>query len=319
MRSLRMFMMSKRVLKELEGTFAARLYALWDEEAEAALWWVNEELCNRHIGKACNFGRTRKEFRWALGVVRSFAFNLTKRTSGKSFLSLVPYGNLLAHKRGAGGRAVLELDNTIRLAVGEAGAQAGSSLFFDRGRLGDAETMLRYVCRVRRMELHGTHSTHARTRGTTCSDARLKKDDECCSCTRALHSVGAVAIASRAVLLASPSVAVQLEHSHTHLHTYKPHTNHTHIHGAMFVKVLQGVRGGQPGQLREADAAGRAGRARRLVVVLLPQVEEHHGAVEAPDALPAQAVGPVAHGEGAQPVWLRGGWVGLAGWLSTVS
>ena len=79
--------------------------------------WVNEELCNKHTGKACNFGRTRKEFRWALGVVRSFAFNLTKRTSGKSFLSLVPYGNLLSHARGAGGKAVLELDNTINLQV----------------------------------------------------------------------------------------------------------------------------------------------------------------------------------------------------------
>jgi hypothetical protein len=83
-------MLSKRVLAELKGTFAAQLYRLWDEEAEAALWWVNEELCSKHTGKACNFGRTRKEFRWALGVVRSFAFNLTKRTSGASFLSLVP-------------------------------------------------------------------------------------------------------------------------------------------------------------------------------------------------------------------------------------
>jgi len=143
MKSLRMYMLSKRVLQELKGTFAAQLYRLWDEEAEAALWWVNEELCNKHTGKACNFGKTRKEFRWALGVVRSFAFNLTKRTSGKSFLSLVPYGNLLMHKRGVGGRAVLELDNTINLQAG-AGFAADDVVAYDRGKLGDAETMLRY-------------------------------------------------------------------------------------------------------------------------------------------------------------------------------
>ena len=74
--------------------------------------------------------------------VRSFAFNLTKRTSGRSFLSLVPYGNLLMHRRGAGGRAVLELDNTITLQVGES-VEAGGVVSFDRGRLGDSETMLR--------------------------------------------------------------------------------------------------------------------------------------------------------------------------------
>ena len=40
MKSLRMYMLSKRVLQELKGTFAATLYRLWDEEAEAALWCV---------------------------------------------------------------------------------------------------------------------------------------------------------------------------------------------------------------------------------------------------------------------------------------
>ena len=145
MKSLRMYMLSKRVLQELKGTFAAQLYKLWDEEAEAALWWVNEELCNKHTGKACNFGRTRKEFRWALGVVRSFAFNLTKRTSGRSFLSLVPYGNLLMHQRGVGGQAVLELDNTINLQVGPLGVPSAGIVSYDRGKLGDAETMLRCV------------------------------------------------------------------------------------------------------------------------------------------------------------------------------
>ena len=50
--------------------------------------------------------------------VRSFAFNLTKRTSKSSFLALVPYGNLLQHSHGVGGSAILELDNTIRIQTG---------------------------------------------------------------------------------------------------------------------------------------------------------------------------------------------------------
>lgn len=142
--SLRMYMPTKQVLAELEGTFALELYRIWDEEAEAALQWVNHELCDKHFGKACNFGKTRKEYRWALQVVRSFAFNLTKRTSKSSFLALVPYGNLLQHSHGAGGSAILELDNTIRIHTGSGKLKAGTQVAFERGQLSDAETMLRY-------------------------------------------------------------------------------------------------------------------------------------------------------------------------------
>ena len=67
---------------------------------------LNERICTRAAsvrpsihpstqGKICNFGKTRKDYRWALGAVRRFAFNLTKRTSGRSFLALVPYVGLL--------------------------------------------------------------------------------------------------------------------------------------------------------------------------------------------------------------------------------
>ena len=74
------------VCLQLHGTFAAQMYKMWGEEAEAALHWVNgmssarqqcvsahnlvpkpahpEEVCRMdHRGKACNFGRTRKDFR----------------------------------------------------------------------------------------------------------------------------------------------------------------------------------------------------------------------------------------------------------------
>lgn len=156
--SLRMYMPSKQVLAELQGTFALELYRLWDEEAEAALQWVNHELCDRHFGKACNFGKTRKEYRWALQVVRSFAFNLTKRTSKSSFLALVPYGNLLEHRHGVGGQALLELDNTIRIRMGSGQLKAGTRVGFERGQLGDAEAMLRYF----RVDERDNPHTHIR-------------------------------------------------------------------------------------------------------------------------------------------------------------
>ena len=45
MRTLRMHMLRKNVLQELEGTFAAELYRLWDVEADAMVAWMNEETC----------------------------------------------------------------------------------------------------------------------------------------------------------------------------------------------------------------------------------------------------------------------------------
>ena len=118
-RTLNMHVLSKKVVKELDGTYALELDRFHGESAEAALDFVNKELCRMHKPEACNFGRTRKDLRWALGVVRRFSFNLTKSTSGRPFLSLVPYGNLLRHRAGAGGACVLGLDNVVRFRIGE--------------------------------------------------------------------------------------------------------------------------------------------------------------------------------------------------------
>ena len=118
-RTLKMHVLSKKVVQELDGTYALELDRFHGESAEAALDFVNKELCRMHKPEACNFGKTRKDMRWALGVVRRFSFNLTKSTSGKPFLSLVPYGNLLRHRAGAGGACVLGLDNVVRFQIGE--------------------------------------------------------------------------------------------------------------------------------------------------------------------------------------------------------
>ncbi len=142
-RTLKMQVLSRKVVKELEGTYAMELDSFRGQEAEAALDFVNKELCNKHNPKACNFGKTRKEFRWALGVVHRYAYNLTKGTSGKFYLSLIPYGHLLRHAQGTGGSCLLHLDNTVRFKVGE-DHETGTVLRIDRGQLSDSETMLRY-------------------------------------------------------------------------------------------------------------------------------------------------------------------------------
>jgi hypothetical protein len=120
LRSLKMHVLAKKVVKELDGTYALERDRFYGESAEAVLDFVNKDLCRMHNPEACNFGKTRKDMRWALGVVRRFSFNLTKSTSGRPFLSLVPYGNLLRHRDNAGGSCVLGLDNVVRFRVGEA-------------------------------------------------------------------------------------------------------------------------------------------------------------------------------------------------------
>lgn len=70
-----MHVLSKKVVRELDGTYALELDRFHGESAEAALDFVNKELCRMHKPKACNFGRTRKDLRWALGVVRRSVCN----------------------------------------------------------------------------------------------------------------------------------------------------------------------------------------------------------------------------------------------------
>ena len=67
---------------------------------------------------------------------------VTKKTTGKPFLALVPYSHLLLHKRGGGGGVQLEMDNTVRVYAGA--SMVGEAIGIDMGAIGDAEHFLRF-------------------------------------------------------------------------------------------------------------------------------------------------------------------------------
>ena len=81
-----------------------------------------------------------------MGVVRRYALPVTRRTNGKQFLAIVPYASLTQHvppaRAGAGAGCTLEMDNTIRCAVGA--TAKGQPLRLTRGPLSDAEMMLAF-------------------------------------------------------------------------------------------------------------------------------------------------------------------------------
>ena len=152
LRTLRLATLTRAVTNELAGTYAAELMRTWEDEAELALTWLEENICKKHSREICqrdpsragSLPFSREDMKWSLGVVRSYAFWVTKRTTRRRFLALFPYSALVHHRQGAGGNCTLELDNSIRLYAG-ADHAPGSRLEFDRGELTDAETLLTYA------------------------------------------------------------------------------------------------------------------------------------------------------------------------------
>jgi len=87
-------------------------------------------------------------------VVRRFGLQVTKKTTGKPFLALVPYSHLLQHHRGTGGSVFLEMDNTVRIAAGN--TLPGDVVGVDMGPMGDAEHFLKFH-RVQEEENEDNH------------------------------------------------------------------------------------------------------------------------------------------------------------------
>jgi len=175
LRTLRLATLTRAVTNELAGTYAAELMRTWEDEAELALTWLEENICKKHSREICqrdpkragSLPFSREDMKWSLGVVRSYAFWVTKRTTRKRFLALFPFSALVHHRHGAGGNCTLELDNSIRMYAG-ADFAAGSRFEFDRGDLTDAETLLTYKFvstapnpdNAVRLRLPGTQRSH---------------------------------------------------------------------------------------------------------------------------------------------------------------
>jgi hypothetical protein len=138
------------VLRALAGTYAAEVYSARQAEAMKIYQELSggicsraQSLCHRSPGRHQGGSFTRDDLRWSMGVVRSRAVWITRRTTGQKFLALVPFLDLMPHHPDAGGGATLELDNSIGVSVG-CRAGAGAELAADRGNVTDAESLLRW-------------------------------------------------------------------------------------------------------------------------------------------------------------------------------
>jgi len=144
-RQLRMRLLRKSVMEELQGTYAGELYRSWDVEATHLLSYLRDNSdgpCRHDFNGLCTDMLERSYLRWALWVVKRYAVPVRKLTTGKSFLTLVPFAHLVTHRQGAGGNMTLFLDNTIRLSVTD--HPAGSAITYDKGNYSDAESLFRF-------------------------------------------------------------------------------------------------------------------------------------------------------------------------------
>ncbi len=148
--------LGRKVWRALDGTYAGELITEHDEDAIRVLDNVltgGKGICSR-AGRLCHRVPSdfaggffnRDDVRWALGVVRSRAVYITRRTTGTRFLALVPMMDLAPHHHDAGGEAALELDNGVNVfTTRSVPAAPGIELAMNRGfNVTDAESMLRW-------------------------------------------------------------------------------------------------------------------------------------------------------------------------------
>ena len=152
LRTLRSPAMGRAALRAMAGTYASEVHAEYRADATRAAEDIQygiclqaSDLCKRRPGEVGSGTHTRDDFRWALGVVRSRAVWVRKRTTGAAFLALVPFLDLVPHHPRAGGEAVLELDSAVSVAAGCA-ARAGAEMAIAREARGvtDAESLCRW-------------------------------------------------------------------------------------------------------------------------------------------------------------------------------
>ena len=150
LRTLGLPAMGKSALRAVAGTYAAEL---WAERAADAVDTVSAlsstlcvraaPLCQKEPGKAASGFHTRDDVRWALGVVRSRAVWVSRRTTGSTFLALVPFLDLVPHHPRAGGSTTLELDTSVGFHLGR-DARVGDEISMFRGDASDADALLRW-------------------------------------------------------------------------------------------------------------------------------------------------------------------------------
>ncbi|KAK3247894.1 hypothetical protein CYMTET_42624 [Cymbomonas tetramitiformis] len=148
-RTLRTYELGKKVMQELQGTYAAEFKKVWEEECETSYQWLSQNLFgiysnvfmrdpNRHQAGPFN----REDWRWAFGVVRRRAVRVTRMKSGLQFLALCPFADLIPHSGDVLGNITLSLDNLVRVTTSP--HSAGAEVYVNRGPLSDAATLFKY-------------------------------------------------------------------------------------------------------------------------------------------------------------------------------
>ncbi len=145
-KSLRMHMLRKDVLKELRGTSVESINHAWDQEAEQMKSFLDKHDglgCSHDFDDMCGNMKSRAQLRWGLQVVRQFAVRVNKVSNSRfGYLALVPYAHLMKHKPGAKSSVMLHLDNHVRVHARDHGE--GDTLSLDFGPYSNAECLLRY-------------------------------------------------------------------------------------------------------------------------------------------------------------------------------
>eukprot|EP01041_Mallomonas_annulata_P007399 gene7399-15106_t len=154
LRCLRLKSLSTPVIQSLRGTVAVQLLKRWNKDSDALRHYSTgiDGPCSPTTG-VCKVKPLEKfadsrfdlhQIRWAYFVVQQHAVRIYHSATGKDFLALVPFADMLKKNIGSGGKVTLDLDGSVRVRVGSAYGTS-QHIEIDPGNITDSELFMKYM------------------------------------------------------------------------------------------------------------------------------------------------------------------------------
>ena len=155
LRTLRMRSLSTPTIQSLEGTRAIELMKQWMKSSDDLRFFSTGSdgpcspvsgICDQKpLDKMSMNSRFEDEhIRWAYWVVMQNAVTVHQISTGRKFLALIPFLNMVEKRIGSGGGVSFNLDGSITINVGSV-HEEGEVVGIQPGNMSDHEFYLRYL------------------------------------------------------------------------------------------------------------------------------------------------------------------------------
>ncbi len=154
LRTLRMRSLSTPTIQSLEGTRAIELMKEWMKDTDDLRFFssgtdgpcspINGICEQRPLDRMGTSRFEDEQIRWAYWVVKQNAMMVHHVSTGKDFLALVPFANMIEKRLGSGGGISFNMDSSVTINVGSL-HEEGEVIGIQPGNVSDHEFYMRFL------------------------------------------------------------------------------------------------------------------------------------------------------------------------------